>query len=253
MKKLRITNYLSILILSLVIYSCSSSSKNDIQTDDSDKAMVVAMKKYDKKDYLDAIEDFSLIKIKFSGTKIADKAQYYLGMCYFQRKEFILAASEFENLVKNYSASTYSIQGRYQLALCYYNLSPDYSLDQTYTKYAITELQNFIELYPNDKSASDAEAKIKELKNKLAYKLYKSGELYMMMDDYKAAIIYFENVLQEYFETDYADDALYYKIQALLKRNKSEDALKEIERFEKKFNRSDYFDKIEKIKTSLVK
>jgi outer membrane protein assembly factor BamD len=251
MKKLRIFNYLTILILALVIYSCSSSGKSDIQTDDPEKAMQIAMKKYNKKDYLDAIDDFSLIKIKFSGTRVADKSQYYLGMCYYQRKEYILAASEFENLIKNYSTSSYSIQGRYQLAMCYYGLSPEYSLDQTYTKYAVMEFQNFLELYPGNKLAPDAESKITELKNKLAFKLYKSGELYMVMDNYKAAIYYFENVLQEYFETDYADDALYGKIQALLKKNKKEDALKEIERFEKKFSKSEYYNKVENIKKGL--
>lgn len=251
MKKLRILNYLTILILMIVIYSCSSSDKSDIKTDDPDKAMVIAMKNYDKKDYLQAIEDFSLIKIKFSGTKVADKAQYYLAMCYYNRKEYILGASEFENLLKNYSTSPYAIQGRYQLAMCYYGLSPDFSLDQTYTKYAISEFQNFLELFPNDKLAADAEMKIKELKNKLAYKQYKSAELYMVMDDYKAAIYYYESVLTDYFDTDWADDALYGKIQALLKKKKNEDALKEIDRFEKKFPRSDYLARVEKIKAGL--
>jgi|WetSurMetagenome_2_1015567.scaffolds.fasta_scaffold27814_6 outer membrane protein assembly factor BamD len=251
MKKIRIFNYLTILILALVIYSCSSSGKSDIQTDDPEKAMQSAMKNYNDRDYLDAIDDFSLIKIKFSGTRVADKAQYYLGMCYYQRKEYILAASEFENLIKNFSTSSYSVLGRYHLAMCYYGLSPDFSLDQTYTKYAIMEFQNFLELYPNDKLARDAESKITELKNKLSFKLFKSGELYMVMDNYKAAIYYFESVLQEYFETDYADDALLGKIQALLKKNKKEDALKEIERFEKKFSKSEYYSRVESIKKSL--
>lgn len=251
MKKLRLTNYLSILILSVVIYSCSSSGGSDIKTDDPEKAMLMALKNYSDKDYLEAIDDFSLIKIKFSGTKIADKAQYYLAMCYYQRKEYILAASEFESLIKNFSTSTYIVKGRFNLAMCYYNLSPDFSLDQIYTQYAIIEFQNFLELFPNDKLASDAESKIKELKNKLAYKQYKSGELYMTMDNYKAAIYYFENVLQEYFETDYADDALYGKIQALIKKKKNEDALKEVERFEKKFPQSEYLSRVERIKNNL--
>ncbi|MFA5405151.1 MAG: outer membrane protein assembly factor BamD [Ignavibacteria bacterium] len=251
MKNLRITNFLSVLILAIVIYSCSTSGVSDIKTDDPEKAMLVALKNYDKKEYLQAIDDFSLIKIKFSGTKIADKAQYYLAMCYYQREEFILSASEFENLIKNYSTSPYAIQGRYQLAMCYYGLSPDYALDQVYTKYAIIEFQNFLELYPNEKLAPDAEAKIKELKNKLAFKEYKSGELYMTMENYKAAIYYYENVLQEYFDTDYSDDALYGKIKALIQKKKSDDALKEIDRFEKKFPKSEYLSRVERIKSSL--
>jgi outer membrane protein assembly factor BamD len=251
MKKNKVINFLAILILSLYVFSCGSSDKSDIKTDDPEKAMKIAMKNYDKKDYLQAIDDFSLIKIKFSGTNIADKAQYYLAMCYFQRKEYILAASEFENLIKNFASSTYTTQGRFQLALCYYGMSPDYSLDQTYTKYAITEFQNFLELFPNDKNAPDAENKIKELRNKLAYKQLKSAELYMIMDNYKAAIYYYEGILQDYFETDWADDALYGKIQALMKKNKNEDALKEVERFEKKFPKSTFMDKVESIKKNL--
>jgi len=194
-----------------------------------------------------------VIKIKFSGTRVADKAQYYLAMCYFNRREYILAASEFENLLKNYSSSTYSIQGRFQLAMCYYGMSPDFSLDQTYTKYAITEFQNFIELFPNDKNVPDAELKIKELRNKLAYKQLKSADLYMVMDNYRAAIYYYESILQDYFETDWADDALYGKIQALIKKNKNEDALKEVERFEKKFPKSSLLNKVESAKLNLKK
>jgi outer membrane protein assembly factor BamD len=253
MKKLNIAKYLFLVITALLVLSCGSSDKSDIKTDDPDQAMKIAMKNYDKRDYLQAIDDFSLIKIKFSGTRVADKAQYYLAMCYFNRKEYILAASEFENLLKNYSSSTYAIQGRFQLAMCYYGMSPDYSLDQTYTKYAITEFQNFIELFPNDKNVPDAELKIKELRNKLAYKQLKNADLYMVMDNYRAAIYYYESILQDYFETDWADDALYGKIQALLKKNKSEDALKEIERFEKKFPKSNLLSKVETTKSNIKK
>jgi len=252
MKKIKLASYLAILILSVFVFACGSSDKNDIgNTDDPEKAMNIAMKNYEKKDYLEAIEDFSVIKIKFSGTRVADKAQYYLAMCYYKRKEYILAASEFENLLKNFATSSYIVQARYQLAMCYYEMSPDYSLDQTYTKYAITEFQNFIELFPNDKSVPEAESKIKELRNKLAYKQLKSAELYMIMDNYKAAIYYYEGILQDYFETDWADDALYGKIQALLKKKKFEDAKKEIERFEKKFSKSNLTGKVESIKKSI--
>lgn len=251
MKKIKIANYLAILLAVIFVFSCGSSDKSDIKTDDPEMAMKIAMKNYDKKDYLQAIEDFSLIKIKFSGTNVADKAQYYLAMCYYNRQEYILAASEFENLLKNFSSSIYTVQGRFQLAMCYYGMSPDFSLDQTYSKFAITEFQNFIELFPNDKNVTEAESKIKELRNKLAYKQLKSADLYMVMDNYKAAIYYYENILQEYYETDWADDALYGKIQALLKKKKNEDAQKEIVRFEKKFPKSSLLGKVESIKKNI--
>ena len=236
----------------ILIQACTSSDKGDIKTDDPDGAIAIAKKHYDKKDYLDAIDDFSIIKIKFSGTKIIDKSQFYLGMCYYQREEYILGAYEFDYLLKNYATSSYITQARYQLAMCYYNLSPKYDLDQIYTHYAISEFQNYLELYPNDKKASDAESKIKELKNKLAYKELKSGDLYSKMGDYKAALYYYEHVLQDYFDSDYADVSLYSKIQLLISRNRIPEAKSEIERFERKFPKSKLLSNVAKLKENLL-
>ena len=239
------------LFLLLIIQSCSSSGGSDIKTNDPEKAFNIAKRNYDKKDYLDAIDDFSLIKIKFSGTKIIDKAQYYLAMCYYKREEYILAAYDFEYLLKNYPTSEFIVDARYKLAMCYYNMSPDYDLDQTYSKYAILEFQDFIELFPNDKLAPKAEAKIMELRNKLAYKEFRSAELYYNIDNYKAALFYYDHILEEYFDTDYADDALYGKIQTLVKRKKYEEVKEEIERFEKKFSDSTLLHKVLSIKSDL--
>jgi outer membrane protein assembly factor BamD len=172
-------------------------------------------------------------------------------MCYYQREEYILAAYEFEYLLKNYATSSFIVQDRYQLAMCYYNLSPKYDLDQTYTHYAINEFQNFLELYPTDKLATDAEARIKELKNKLAFKEFKTGDLYSKMGNYKAAIYYYELVLQDYFDSDYADNALYSKIQMLILRKNYSDARIEIERFERKFPKSNFLSKVSKLKENL--
>ena len=52
------------LFIGTLIQSCSSSDKSDIKTDDPDRAFAIAKRNYDKKDYLEAIDDFSLIKIK---------------------------------------------------------------------------------------------------------------------------------------------------------------------------------------------
>jgi len=235
-----------------IFSSCGSSSKSDREiNDDPEKAYDIAYKKYLKKDYYDAIEDFGLIKLKYSGTKIIDKAIFYLGMSYYGRGEFVLAAYEFEYLLKNYSGSEFALKARYQLAMCYYGLSPKYNLDQTYTKYAIQEFKNFIDLYPKDPLSAESESKITELKNKLALKELKSAEQYMVLGNYKSAIIYYDAVLDEFFETDMADDALYGKIQALIAKKKYSDAKKEIERFESKFKSSDLLQKVTNIKNNL--
>ena len=239
------------IISAVIISGCSSANKSNIDTDDPDKAYEIAMQSYNKKDYTQAVEDFSLIKLKFSGSKNIDKAQFYLGMSYYYRKEYILAANEFENLLKNYTSSEFQVEGRYMLAMSYYSLSPEYYLDQTYTNYALIEFQNFLIIYPKDKKVSEVEAKIKELRNKLALKEYSAGLLYVKMDRYKAAQVYFEKVQTEYYDTDYADDASFNKIKVLIMRKKTEEAKKEIASFESKYKSSLYYSQVENLKKSL--
>ena len=233
-----------------MFYSCSSGGSN-ISTDDPEKAYFIAKSHYDKKDYLDAIDDFNLIKLKFSGSSFIDKSIYYLGMSYYKREEFILANYEFETLIKNYPSSSFVEDSRYMLAMCYYGLSPDYSLDQTYTRYAINEFQNFIEIYPNSKYSAEAERKISELKTKLAYKTLKSADLYFTLDNYKSALVYYTNVLEEYYDTKYADDALYGKIRTLIKKKRYEEAKKDIEKFETKYSGSEYLRNVKELKKQI--
>jgi outer membrane protein assembly factor BamD len=235
-----------LVLLTASICSCSSSG-SDITTDDPEKAFKIAKRKFDDKDYLDAIEDFSFIKIKFPGTKIADQVQFYLGESYYYRKEYILAAYEYETMLKNYPLSPLIPDTRYKLGLCYYELSPKYPLDQEYTQYAVNELRFFLEQYPTHKYAPDAERKLKELEGKIAYKFFRTGELYVKMDNYKAASIYFNTVYEEYVDSEWADDAMIGHIDALVSLKKFDEAKKVLERFNKLFPKSDLKSKANKL------
>ena len=251
MKKKFIFSSLLYIILSVFIYSCSSSEGSDIKTDDPEQAFRIAKRKFDDKDYLEAIDDFSLIKIKFPGTSVSDKAQFYLADSYYHRDEYILAAYEFESMLKNYPLSPLLPETRYKLGLCYYNLSPKYSLDQEFTRYAIEELELYIELYPEDKNVRDAEKKLNELKDKLAYKYYRTGILYMKMDDYKAASLYFRSVYEEFVDSDWADDAMIGEADALVNAKKNDEAKRVLERFYKLFPKSKLKSKADNLMRSI--
>ncbi len=236
---------LYLLIVPVIITAgCISANKTNVNTEDPEKAYQTAKKSYDDKDYLQAIEDFSFIKIKFSGSSVSDKSQYYLGMSYYKRGDYILAAYEFENMIRNFTSSEFYPDARFNLAMCYYELSPNYDLDQTYTKYAITEFQNFMVLFPKHKDAELASIKIKELRNKLAFKEIKSADLYMTMGDYRAALVYYDIVLKDYFDTDYVDNAAYGRINALIAKKKYSDAKDEMDKFIAKYKESEFYNAV---------
>jgi len=256
---LKITKYFipAFTALFIIIYAGGcGSSKSDISTDDPLKAFDIAKRKFDKKDYVDAIVDFSSLKIRFKGTVISDKVQYYLAESYFYQKEYFFAEDEFRTFLKEQSASPLVPSAKYMHANTYYELSPKYSLDQEYTKKAIDEFSSYKETFPQDKNVPDAEKKIKELRNKLAYRNFRTAELYMKTDNYKAASIYFRSVYEDYNEekfidSDWADDAMVGQADAYINGKKYDEAKKILDRFYKLFPKSDQKSKADRLNNKI--
>ena len=215
--------------LALAVSGCSSSDATRQLS--AEERFQKAMDLYNDGDYLDAVEEFRVVTLQFPGNPLSDDAQFYLGECYFQREEFILAAYEYELLIRTHPTSKLIPDARFKRGMCYYEMSPDWKLDQEYTHKAIDEFQALLEYYPFDARVSDAEAKIRELNTKLARKIYESGVIYIKMEYYRAAGLSFDQVLERYHDTPYAEPALLRKGEVLLYRLRYGDAKRELERF----------------------
>lgn len=222
----------------LAIAGCSSNKLNPNLG--PDERLKIAKALLDKGDYLRAKSQFTILTMNYPGTKIADKAQYYLGESHFGSKEYILAASEFEKLIRNYPNSEFVDDAQYKLGMCYYELSPNYQLDQKYTLNAIVEFQKFLEEYPTSDLRDEVEKKLSECRDKLARKEFGNAEIYRKMAYFNAAVIYYDLVLSNYYDTPYAEKALYNKGICLEKVEKWEEAEKVFELFMAKYPKSHY-------------
>ena len=223
-------------VLSLVISGCGSSEAvKELSSDDRFKH---AKALYDDRDYLEAINEFTVITLQNQGSAVAPEAQYYMAECRFARGEYLLAAFEYQVLRRNYPASQRVGDAQFKLGLCYYALAPRASLDQEYTKKAIDEFQSFVEYYPKDSSVADADAKIKELTIRLAKKQYETARLYSVMEYYRAALFSFDEVIEKYHDTEYAPLAYEGKIGLLMSRHHYREAKDEIGRFLAKYPNS---------------
>jgi outer membrane protein assembly factor BamD len=172
-------------------------------------------------------------------------------MTRFQREEFIIGAYQFSKLIKGMPSSEFLADAQYMLADCYYELSPDFPLDQQYSKKAVEEFQVFIDFFPLNPKVADAEVKIKELNDKLARKEYEAARIYDKMEYYLAAINYYDHVMEIYHDTKYAPLALYSKINLLVERKRDAEALSESQKFIQKYPDNENLSDIEKIKNSL--
>ncbi|NLP09608.1 outer membrane protein assembly factor BamD [bacterium] len=224
-----------------IVQSCSSKKirANLSMTE----RMQLADEYFAKKRYLDARDQYRILTLSYSGSRLADKAQFYLAECHFYTKEYILSASEYERLIKMYPNSEYVDDAKYKLGYSYFKMSPKYSLDQEYTLKAIREFQEFLEEYRTSDLVPVVEKQLAECRNKLAQKQYSSAEIYYKMKYWDAAIIYFNLVLDQYFDSQYAPKAQFYLAESYRNLRKYEEAAAEYDRFIEKFPKHEWVGK----------
>ena len=242
---------IAVLLGAFLLGLIGCSSTKEIETLSAEVRFAQAMVKFNDESYLEAIEDFKIITVQYPGSSVADSAQLHLADCRYRRGEYILAGAEYEMLVRTMPSSPLVARARYMKAMSGYELSPKSELDQKYSREAIDDFQTFIEYSPSDTLAKDAAAKIVELNNKLAKKEFENGKLYFRLEYFKAAITYFDNVLEHYHDTEYADDALFGKARALRERHDYAGALDAIALFFQKYPSSDLKAEVEALKTNV--
>lgn len=206
---------------------------------------------FDKGSDLDAVNEFTVITLQYQGSAFAADAQFYLGECRFAREEFLLAAFEYSVVKRNYPASPRVADAQYKLGVCYYSLSPRSSLDQQYTRRALDELQSFVEYYPSHEKAVDAEGKIKDLTVRLAKKQYDTAKLYRTMEYYRAALYYYDDVIEKYHDTEYAPLSSIDKVELLMSRKRYTDAAAEAKRFLERYPNSVLRGRMESLKKDI--
>jgi outer membrane protein assembly factor BamD len=240
-----------LLITGIIFHGCSASV--DTANMAAEQRLQYAITLYNDESFDVAIPEFESILLQFPGSEVVDDAQFYLAKCRLNRKEYIMAAFEFSRLIKNMPASEFVIESQYLLAESYYKLSPDFTLDQRYTKKSIEEFQAFIDFFPTDQRVTVAEQKISEMNNKLAQKEYTSAIIYEKLEYYTAAIKYYGNVVEVFHDTEFAPKASYNKIKLLIQRERIKEAVTEVNSFLSKYPLDKAYSDVLKLKDELSK
>lgn len=189
----------------------------------TDELMELGIQHHAAGRYGDAVRIFERVTFAFGYARM-DEARYYLADSYFRRGEYVSAAHEFTRLATDSPFSPYAVEARFKVCESYYRLSPRVELDQEYTRAGIESCNALVQYYPDSEFAPRARELSKELVDKLARKLFLTGENYFRNRFYLSAIIYYEDVLEEYPDTDVAPQALLRIIEAYLALGYQEDA-----------------------------
>lgn len=251
-----ILNIILAVIFLILVSGCSEFQKL-LKSNDYELKYQSALKYYEKGDYFKARSLFEGLENVYKVSDRADKILYYLGQCYFKEKNYYVAAYYFNAVSQRYPLSSLKEESDYMSAYCLYLDSPDYLLDQTSTYKAIDALQEFINNYPNSKFVKNCNEMIDKLRYKLEIKAFEAARLYYNMEEYKSAIVAFKNLVEDFPDTQFKEDAYYYIVKSSYyhainsietkKKERLALTLNEYHKFISEFSNSKYLPELKKI------
>ncbi|SFC01043.1 outer membrane protein assembly factor BamD [Parapedobacter composti] len=213
----RIVAWAAGMFLVVVVAGCKSKFEKLRASNNVAQKYQEAIKLYNSKKYSKALILFEDLTNRYRGQAEAEDLYYYTAYTNYYLRDYTSARYHFKQFTDIYPNSARAEECRYMGAYCYFLESPKVGLDQDYTYRAIEALQLFINLYPNSERAEEAAGLIQQLRDKLETKAFNNAKLYLDMglqDDYRAAVIAFDNVLREFPDTKYAEEMEFLSIKA---------------------------------------
>jgi outer membrane protein assembly factor BamD len=181
---------------------------------------------FENKQYTKSEELYKAFLSRHPGHDRGDYAQFMLGESHYNKREYPLAAVEYQILMNNYGYSEYIDDALFKLGMCYYNESPRPERDQQMARDALSRFNQFLQTYPNSPLAAEVKDNIERIHLKLAEKTFDTGYYYFRRKKLKAAMIYFDKVMDNYPDNEYWARSVYFKAQALEMRGRKEEAIR---------------------------
>ena len=212
------------LISALLILSCSKKDKIEATLEEGtiEEQMILAYKEglefLEKGDALYASKKFNEAEILFPQSIWAPKSSVMSAYSLYYYNYYGDAIFQLERHLKNYPNDKNLAYVHYLIAICYFEKLSDEKKDLEPLIQTQKKFEYIINNYPNTDFAIDSKYKLDLILDILAAKEMYIGRHYMETEKWIGAINRFKNVINNYDDTVYVEEALhrlveiYYKI-----------------------------------------
>ncbi len=247
MKTRVLTAVVCIVALAFVATSCATGTRKiPAGTSQPDKFLfergTEALK---NKKWLVAREYFRELVDSYPQSQFRADAKLGIGDSYLgdgTTESKVLAINEFREFLTFFPTHPRADYAQYKLAMAHYYQMLNPQRDQTETKEAIKEFENFVERYPNSPLMGEVRTRLREAKDRLATSDYEVAVFYYRNRWYPGAAERLKAVLARDPEYTNRDAVYYYLGEALIRMERKAEALPHFERLLKEFERSEYLD-----------
>lgn len=202
-----------VLTLAVLAFSCKSTFLEVKNSGNISLKYAEGIRYFNEKEYDKSIDLMEDVRPYYIGQKTGEIVYYYLAKAYLEINNYDISAFYFEELVKDYPKSRYIDEAMFQTAMNYYNLSPKSKRDQKYTRDAIDAFQNYIDKFPKSTRRDTVNFYIIDLEKKIEKKWLDIANVYYITKNYKAALVAYDNFLDDYVGSQFTELAQFRKIQ----------------------------------------
>lgn len=138
---------------------------------------------------------------------VAVQAQFRIGLAYERQHMYLDAVHAYEKLLENYGKDPMAEAAQFQIGYAYKQESQRAEYDQNASNQAIGAFTDFLIKYPKSDRAGLADQYLGDLKLDQSRGLYVIGEFYEKRKHVQAALIYYNEVIEQNPQSSWAEAA----------------------------------------------
>lgn len=240
-------------LLALPFVACAHGGV-DVATLSSNSDEVVwdaGQKAYEKKNWDSARQHFKRIIDGFPQSEHGPGARLGLAESHFQEggsASYILAIAEYRDFLTLYPSHPKADYAQFQVGECYFKQKNSPERDQGPTEKALAEYERLLDLYPQSSYVEPARARIRLCRQNLARAEFSAGYFYQKTRQaWRAAILRYEGIVNEYPDFEEFDAVLYRLAQCLDASGRKAEALPNLSRLLAEYPTSPWADEARKL------
>jgi len=242
---MKIVRFLSSFVLPIAIaftllssLGCTSTKKRfDLPPD---KLLQKGKELAKSKQSVEAREAFQQLLEEYPNSQERISALMLLGDVHYNDEEFEEAKFQYVRFTQQHPAHKYADRAYYYASMSDFRQMDVASRDQTHTQKAIRGFELLISTFPDSRYVPEAKKKLAESKETLARNMFEIGKFYFKTQSFQSSILRLENILKEYPDQPFIDEALYILGNSYLKEQNFEAAQKAFDQLFKQFPRSPF-------------
>jgi len=206
------------------------------------------------KKWLTAREFFKQVTETYTASTYRPDAKLGIGDTYLGEgtaEALVLAINEFREFLTFYPTNPRADYAQYKLGMSHFKQMRGPQRDQSETREAVTELQRFVDRFPNSTLFAEGSTKLREAKDRLSQANYLVGYFYYRQRWYPGAIDRFQSVIKEDEGFTGRDAVYFYLAESLMKLKREAEALPLYEKLLQEFEQSEFLSEAQKRVTEL--